>query len=170
MINRYYGGFIGNYGRDITPHSHPKLDELAGYAIRYFEDFVKPYKVFRAPNDKERAAMQALYERLGQIEENADGDALQSEIFTIGKAHDFENLRDWFKALYQVLLGQDQGPRFGSFAALYGIEETRKLISDGLNGGVFGGRLSGSPTHFYWLVHTLSIGSPTRCALAILID
>ncbi|MCP4073006.1 MAG: lysine--tRNA ligase [Hyphomicrobiales bacterium] len=127
-------GFIGNYGKDITPQTHPKLDELVGYAIRYFEDFVKPEKVFRAPDDKERAAMEELYEKLGQVDADIDGDALQSEIFAIGKAHDFDNLRDWFKALYQVLLGQDQGPRFGSFAVLYGIDATRRLIQDGLAG------------------------------------
>ncbi len=127
-------GFIGNYGKDITPQTHPKLDEHVGYAIRYFEDFVKPEKVFRAPDDKERAAMEELYEKLGQVDADIDGDALQSEIFAIGKAHDFDNLRDWFKALYQVLLGQDQGPRFGSFAVLYGIDATRRLIQDGLAG------------------------------------
>ncbi|MCF6322343.1 MAG: lysine--tRNA ligase, partial [Rhizobiaceae bacterium] len=73
-------GFIGNYGKDITPSSHPKLDELVGYAIRYFEDFVKPNKTFRAPSDKERIAMQALYERLGEVDPAIDGDALQTEI------------------------------------------------------------------------------------------
>ncbi len=127
-------GFIGIYGKDITPQTHPKLDELVGYAIAYFEDFVKPNKTFRAPNDKERAAMQALYDRLGEVDSDSDGDQLQTEIFSIGKAHDFENLREWFQALYQVLLGQDQGPRFGSFTALYGIEPTRKLIKQGLAG------------------------------------
>ncbi len=127
-------GFIGNYGKDITPQTHPKLDELVGYAICYFEDFVKPGKVFRAPDDKERAAMEDLYEILGRVDADIDGDALQTEIFTIGKAHEFDNLRDWFKALYQVLLGQDQGPRFGSFAVLYGIDATRQLIRDGLAG------------------------------------
>ena len=127
-------GFIGNYGEDITPQSHPRLDELVGYAIRYFDDFVKPHKVFRAPNEKERAAMQALYERLGEVDHQIDADSLQSEVFAIGKAHEFDNLREWFQALYQVLLGQDQGPRFGSFAVLYGIDATRQLISDGLEG------------------------------------
>ncbi|MCP4184665.1 MAG: lysine--tRNA ligase [Hyphomicrobiales bacterium] len=127
-------GFIGNYGKDITPQTHPKLDELVGYAIRYFEGFVKPGKTFRQPDDKERAAMEALYQKLGEVDADIDGDALQTEIFTIGKDHEFDNLRDWFKALYQVLLGQDQGPRFGSFAVLYGIPETRELIKDGLAG------------------------------------
>ena len=78
--------------------------------------------------------MEALYEKLGQVDGDIDGDALQTEIFSIGKEHEFDNLREWFQALYQVLLGQDQGPRFGSFAVLYGIEPTRKLIKEGLAG------------------------------------
>ena len=127
-------GFIGNYGEEITPQSHPKLDELVGYAICYFEDFVKPHKIFRAPSDKERAAMLELYEKLEQVDPTIDADSLQSEIFAIGNAHEFDNLRQWFQALYQVLLGQDQGPRFGSFAVLYGIGATRKLIKDALAG------------------------------------
>lgn len=127
-------GFIANYSSDITPQSHPKLDELVGYAIRYFEHFVKPTKVFREPSDQERKAMAALYERLGEIDADSDGEAIQTEIFSIGKQFEFENLREWFQALYQVLLGQDQGPRFGSFVALYGIEQTRNLIDNGLAG------------------------------------
>ena len=127
-------GFIGNYGDNITPDTHPELDKLVGYAISYFEDFVKPNKTFRAPSDKERAAMEALYEKLGEVDAAIEGDAMQTEIFSIGKAHEFENLREWFQALYQVLLGQDQGPRFGSFAVLYGIDETRQLVRDGLDG------------------------------------
>ncbi len=127
-------GFIANYGDDITPQNHPKLDQLVGYAIRYFEDFVKPTKVFRAPNDQERAAMEDLLVKLGEVDPSITGDALQTEIFSIGKAHQFENLRNWFQALYQVLLGQDQGPRFGSFAVLYGIEPTRQLLREALAG------------------------------------
>ena len=127
-------GFIGNYGDNISPATHPELDKLVGYAISYFEDFVKPHKTFRAPSDKERAAMEALYEKLGEVDPAIDGDAMQTEIFSIGKAHEFENLREWFQALYQVLLGQDQGPRFGSFAVLYGIDKTRQLVRDGLDG------------------------------------
>lgn len=127
-------GFIGNYGSDVTAENYPKLDELVGYAIRYFEDFVKPHKKFRLPTDKEHAAMSALLEKLEQVDPKISGDDLQTEIFSIGKEHNFDNLREWFQALYQVLLGQDQGPRFGSFAVLYGIEATRQLIKDGLAG------------------------------------
>ena len=120
--------FISKYADGVTPETHPKLDELVGYAIRYFEDFVAPTKSFRAPDEKERAAIQDLNTRLGEIGESNDAEELQTLVFSVGKDHDFENLRDWFKALYQVLLGQDQGPRFGSFIALYGVEQTRSMI------------------------------------------
>ncbi|MEM9677320.1 MAG: lysine--tRNA ligase [Pseudomonadota bacterium] len=127
-------GFISQYDADATPANNPKLDELVGYAISYFEDFVRPSKTFRAPSDQERAAMEALAERLDAMPADADGETLQTEVFAVGKDHDFENLREWFQALYQVLLGQDQGPRFGSFAALYGKDATVALIRKGMAG------------------------------------
>ena len=132
-------GFISTYADGLSPQSSPKLDEMVGYAIRYFDDFVRPTKVFRAPNDQERTAMEGLAKRLSTMDKDADADALQTEVFSVGKAHDFENLRDWFKGLYQVLLGQDQGPRFGSFIALYGIDETAALIAKGLDGTLMKG-------------------------------
>ena len=127
-------GFISNYGSDISPETHPKLDELVGYAIRYFNDFVKPNKVFRAPSDQERSAIEDLGKRLDTLDPASDADVIQTEVFSVGKDHGFENLREWFQALYQVLLGQDQGPRFGTFIAIYGIEKTRKMIVDALAG------------------------------------
>ena len=127
-------GFISSYAEGLTPETHPKLDELVGYAIRYFADFVKPTKKFRAPTDQERAAMEDLASRLGKLPADSAADILQTEVFSVGKEHGFENLREWFQALYQVLLGQDQGPRFGSFIQLYGVEATIKLIAKGLAG------------------------------------
>lgn len=129
-------GFISRYAADATPESHPDLDKLVGYAIRYFEDFVKPGKVFRAATELEQAALRDLDARLQAMptDQHTDGEAIQSVVYEVGKSHAFENLRDWFKALYQVLLGQDQGPRFGSFIALYGVAETRELIAKGLAG------------------------------------
>ncbi|MFD0917324.1 lysine--tRNA ligase [Pseudahrensia aquimaris] len=125
-------GFISQYDADATPENNPKLDELVGYAIQYFQDFVKPAKSFRAPTDQERAAMADLAKRLAAMPDDADAEALQTETFSVGKEHGFENLREWFQALYQVLLGQDQGPRFGSFAALYGKAATIKMIDEAL--------------------------------------
>ncbi|WP_075995508.1 lysine--tRNA ligase [Salaquimonas pukyongi] len=127
-------GFISNYDGELSPDNHPKLDELVGYAIRYFEDFVKPAKSFRAPSTQERAALEDLDRRLAALDEAADAETIQTEIFSVGKEHGYENLREWFKTLYQVLLGQDQGPRFGSFVALYGIDASRRLIASALDG------------------------------------
>ncbi len=127
-------GFISQYAEGVTPDSHPVLDELVGYAIRYFEDFVRPTKTFRAPTDQERSALVDLRAKLEALDPSSDGEAIQTEIFTVGKDHGFENLREWFQALYQILLGQDQGPRFGSFAALYGIDKTVEMIDAGLEG------------------------------------
>ena len=125
-------GFISRYAPGATAQTHPLLDRLAGYAVRYYEDFVAPAKQYRAPSGNERAAMEDLAGRLRAFEGEASGEALQTLTFTVGKDHGFENLRDWFKALYEVLLGQSQGPRFGSFAALYGVSETAGLIEASL--------------------------------------
>jgi lysyl-tRNA synthetase class 1 len=127
-------GFISRYVSGATPETHPELDRLAGYAVRYFNDRVKPGKVFRAPTDKERAALADLAAQLAAKEGSTDAEDLQNLVYEVGKAHGFEPLRDWFQGIYQVLLGADQGPRFGSFIALYGVAETRALIADALAG------------------------------------
>jgi len=94
---------------------------------------VKPTKTFRAPTDKERAALQDLHDQLAG-KDGLDAKQLQDIVYAVGNAHSFDPLRDWFGAIYQVLLGADQGPRFGSFIALYGVNEIRKLIEDALAG------------------------------------
>ncbi|WBU62690.1 lysine--tRNA ligase [Paracoccus aerodenitrificans] len=127
-------GFIRRYAPDASPETHPQLDEAAGYALRYFDDFVAPARVFRAPTEQERAALEDLSVRLAEWDGAADAEELQTMVFAVGKDHGFEPLRGWFQALYQVLLGADQGPRFGGFIALYGIEETRALIERALKG------------------------------------
>jgi len=127
-------GFIERYIPGATPQSQPLLDKLAGYAINYYEDFVKPSKRFRAPDAKERAAMEALAVRLKALPAGADAEAIQNEVFEVGKAAGFEPLRAWFSALYEVLLGQSQGPRFGSFVAIFGVERTIALIERALAG------------------------------------
>jgi len=126
--------FIRRYAPEATPETHPDLDAAAGFAVKYFEDYVKPTKVFRAPTEMERAAMADLSAQLSAHKGARDDETLQSLVFAVGKAHGFEPLRDWFKALYEVLLGQSQGPRFGGFVALYGVEETVALIDKGLAG------------------------------------
>jgi lysyl-tRNA synthetase class 1 len=127
-------GFLERYIPGATPASEPVLDQLAGYAINYYEDFVKPAKIFRAPTDQERAAMTALVAKLKALPAGADAEAIQNEVFEVGKAAGFEPLRAWFSALYEVLLGQSQGPRFGSFTAIFGVDRTVDLIERALAG------------------------------------
>ena len=127
-------GFITAYLPGVTAANHPVLDRLVGYAIRYFEDFVQPKKRFRAPDARERQALALLDGKLAALGATADAEAIQNEVFAAGKEMEYDNLRAWFQALYQILLGQDQGPRFGSFVALYGINRTRALIARALAG------------------------------------
>lgn len=127
-------GFIRNYAPDAAPENHPRLDDLVGYAINYFHDFVKPAKTYRAPTDLERAALTELAERLEAAGSEATAEELQNIVYDIGKNHAFEKLRDWFGALYEVLLGEAQGPRFGTFVKLYGVKETVALIRRALAG------------------------------------
>ena len=128
-------GFIKRLAPDATPATHPLLDQLAGYAIAYYDDFVKPTKKFRVPSKEERTALEALDKALASAPEGATAQDYQTLVYEAGKANGFaENLRDWFKAIYEVLLGASQGPRFGSFIALYGANETRDLIAKALAG------------------------------------
>jgi lysyl-tRNA synthetase class 1 len=149
-------GFINRYAPNASPEGNPDLDASAGFAVRYYQDHVKPTRSFRLPTDQERAALEDLLAALkdkdaalAQIAKknaamgNADPlpeanfaneDFLQSVVFAIGKNHGFEPLRDWFKALYEVLLGASDGPRFGGFIALYGVDDSIGLIEAGLAG------------------------------------
>lgn len=127
-------GFIRRYAPEASPETHPDLDAAAGYAVRYFRDFVAPTRQFRAPDAREAAALADLAARLRGWDGPADAEDLQSLVFAIGKDHGFEPLRDWFRALYEVLLGASQGPRFGGFIALYGLSETAALIERALAG------------------------------------
>ncbi|KAA0581804.1 lysine--tRNA ligase [Azospirillum sp. Sh1] len=125
-------GFIRRYAPDATPENSPFLDSMVGYAVRYYQDQVKPTKRFRAPTDAERAALQDLLAKLDGLPADARADTIQNEVFEVGKTHGFTELRAWFQALYEVLLGQTTGPRMGSFIQLYGIDETKALIREKL--------------------------------------
>ncbi|WP_426043634.1 lysine--tRNA ligase [Caulobacter sp. DWR3-1-2] len=126
-------GFLSRYIPGATPEGQPLLDRLADYAINYYEDFVKPTKAFRAPSDQERAAILDLATRLKALPIGCqDAELIQNEVFAVGKDHAFDPLRGWFQALYEVLLGQSQGPRFGSFAAIFGLDRTVALIEEKL--------------------------------------
>jgi len=127
-------GFIRRYAPGASAETHPDLDQAAGFAVRYYQDFVKPQKVFRLATDIERTAMADLAARLRTYDGPVEDEALQTLVFAVGKDHGFDPLRDWFKALYEVLLGASQGPRFGGFIALFGVAETVALIEAGLAG------------------------------------
>lgn len=127
-------GFIVRYVPGVRPEDHPILDRLVDYAIAYYRDFVKPNKKFRLPSEVERAAIEELAGELEQADAGADAEALQTLVYEVGKRHAFASLRDWFKALYEILFGQEQGPRLGSFIALYGVAETLALIRRALAG------------------------------------
>ena len=126
--------FIKRYAPTASPETTPFLDQLVGFAVRYYQDFVKPNLKYRAPDDKERAALEELLSVLSASSLNASAEDIQTEVYGIGKKHEFENLRDWFRCLYEVLLGQSQGPRMGTFFALYGVSESIALIKKALAG------------------------------------
>ncbi len=125
-------GFIQKYAPNANPTANPDLDAAAGHAVTYYKDHVAPHKTFRTPDDKERAALGDLRDRLAAWEGGADAEALQTMVFAVGTEHGFDPLRGWFTALYEVLLGASQGPRFGGFIALYGVAETIDLIDRAL--------------------------------------
>lgn len=140
-------GFISRYVKGATPQTQPELDSLVGFAIRYFNDFVKPTKKFRAPDEIERETLQKIDQKLANLPADADAHAIQNALLDIGRFT--ERYQDhtkkspeggpgvavsFFQMLYEVLIGQERGPRFGSFIALYGINETRQLIADALSG------------------------------------
>jgi lysyl-tRNA synthetase class 1 len=137
-------GFIGRYRPGVTPATHPKLDALVGYAINYFRDFVLPEKRFREPSPGERTALQDLRNALAQLPQDATPDDIQNVVYEIGRRDPFlDHVKkgkdgrpgvslDWFNMLYQVLLGQEKGPRFGSFVAVYGVGNAVAMIDAAL--------------------------------------
>ncbi|MGH6831199.1 MAG: lysine--tRNA ligase, partial [Methylocella sp.] len=141
-------GFLCRYAPDVSAATHPRLDRLIAYAVRYFRDFVRPAKNFRAPDAIEREALENLAAALAALPLDASAEAIQTALYDVArqipryqdrKAKGATAERpgvsnDWFAMLYGVLLGESRGPRFGSFVALYGIAETRKLIAQALNG------------------------------------
>ena len=111
------------------------MDQAAGFAVRYYNDFVKPHKTYRTATDQEREALIDLRDQLAAYDGPADDEVLQSIVYACGRDR-FDPLRGWFTALYEVLLGASQGPRFGGFIALYGVDETVALIDKALAGAL----------------------------------
>ncbi|MGH6728802.1 MAG: lysine--tRNA ligase [Sphingomicrobium sp.] len=126
--------FVQRYAPGTSPEANPELDELIGLAVNYARDFVAPMLKRRTPDAIEAAALRDLDEELAKLPADADGEVIQHAVFEVGKRHEFESLRHWFQALYETLLGSSQGPRMGSFIALYGIDNSRKLIAEALGG------------------------------------
>jgi lysyl-tRNA synthetase class 1 len=122
--------YLHNYVADASPEAYPDLDALIGHALAYHRDFVAPTLKRRVPEALEAAALRKLDEELAALPADASAEDIQNIVYAIGKdeAFGFAELRDWFKTLYQTLLGADQGPRMGSFIALYGVENSRELI------------------------------------------
>lgn len=140
-------GFISRYAAGVTPQTHPELDHLVGYALRYFNDFVRPNKKFRAPDATEQQTLTAIYDKLGGLASPSDGNTIQNALLDVARGvaryQDHTKVSpeggpgvsvSFFQMLYEVLIGQTRGPRFGSFVALYGIDETRQLINSALQG------------------------------------
>ena len=124
--------FVQRYAPGTSPETDPELDSLIGLAVNYARDYVAPTLQRRAPTNTERAALTDLDSELATLAPDTPGDEIQNIVFDIGKRHAFDPLRSWFQALYETLLGSSQGPRMGSFIALYGIENSRKLIAEAL--------------------------------------
>jgi lysyl-tRNA synthetase class 1 len=137
-------GFIGRYRPGVTKNTHPHIAALVDYAIHYFRDFVRPKKKFREPVPAERAALIDLRDALSQLPVDASPQAIQDVVYEVGRREPFLDEKkkakdgkpgvslDWFNMLYQVLLGQEKGPRFGSFVAVYGIQNTIDMIDGAL--------------------------------------
>lgn len=123
--------FVSRYIDGATAEDFPELDRMMAFAVRYYEDFVAPTKSFRGPTDQEKVAFDSLVKRLEAIDAGeTNAEVIMTEVFSAGKDAGIENLRDWFKACYEVLLGQSQGPRMGGFIALYGVSESIVLIKE----------------------------------------
>ena len=124
--------FVQRYAPGTSPDKDEELDALIGLAVNYARDFVVPTLQRRPPSAMERAALTDLDSELSKLPADTSAEDIQTQVFEVGKRHDFESLRDWFQALYETLLGSSQGPRMGSFIALYGIDNSRRLIAEAL--------------------------------------
>lgn len=128
-------GFIKKYRPNASDEEREAAAQMITFAGRYFDSFIKPNKKYRAPTEKERAALEILSAKLKEAGDGDSEDAYQTAVFDAGKAQSFENIRDWFKGLYEVVFGQEQGPRMGPFIKIYGAEATATLIDEALARG-----------------------------------
>ena len=123
--------FVKKYKKDISKKDNPIFDKLIDYAIKYFNDVIKLKKIYKKPNDTEKAALEALVNALEKCDDDMQPEDIQTNIYTVGKENGYkENLRDWFKLIYEVVFGDENGPRMGFFISFFGVQETKELIKD----------------------------------------
>ena len=126
--------FVKKYKKDISEDQHPIFDKLVSYAIKYFNDVIKQKKKYKTPNQNEKIALEALIEILNDCNDQMQPEEIQTKIYTVGKENGYkENLRDWFKLIYEVVFGDENGPRMGFFISFFGVNETKKIIQDKIN-------------------------------------
>ena len=126
--------FVKKYKKDISEKNHPIFDNLVEYAIKYFNDVIKLKKVYKKPNESEKNALEALINILDKCDDDMEPEDIQTNIYTVGKENGYkENLRDWFKLIYEVVFGDENGPRMGFFISFFGVQETKELIKHKLN-------------------------------------
>ena len=122
--------FIKKNKNDIKISDHPILDSLTEYALKYFKDVVQPKKKYRKANEKEKKALQDLVQRLKNCKSQMDPESIQTIVYAVGKDNGYqENLREWFKAIYEIIFGDQDGPRMGFFISFFGIKESIELIN-----------------------------------------
>ena len=123
--------FINRFHKEINPRDYKILDGLTEYAINYFKDNVEPFKKFKKPNSNEKKALENLVQKLKKIDQSLSPEEIQTQVYTVGKENGYEkNLRDWFKLIYEVVFGDENGPRMGFFISFFGLKETIELIND----------------------------------------
>ena len=122
--------YISDYAPGSSAETHPELDRLAGYAVQFYQDKVRPTKKYRLATDEEKTAISSLRAALADMSDMAEAEEIQSAVYAAGKGAGYENLRDWFGCLYETMLGQSQGPRMGGFFKLYGRAQSLQLIDD----------------------------------------
>ena len=126
--------FINRFHKNANPKSNPILDSLTEHAIKFFKDKLKPKKIYKKPDEQEKKALTNLALKIEKISENMPPEEIQTIVYSAGKENGYENnLRDWFKLIYQVLFGDIDGPRMGFFVSFFGVKETVKLIKDKIN-------------------------------------
>ena len=126
-------GFIENYYKNIQRKDFPFINKLLEYGVVYYKKFVLPNKNYRSPSELEIDGFKKMIKMLSGINKDSEAEEIQTKIYEIGMSLNFENLKDWFSAFYQVILGQDQGPRLGSFIKFYGVEKTIELLEEKIN-------------------------------------